>query len=175
MFTPSLKQQVILCLVWSIATIMDLLFLWKKGYLSSLWPVLTGCKYYYVVLYIACKPDNFLIFWRLLSSQQVSHMFTDSLMLMNFKSELLVGHPAVARRILWNGICPSFRPSFRLFGRFLWIVSLTFSKFWHGTKNPNEVVRERAEFSRKFYFTPKIGKMDPKCTKNRVFWIYYKI
>ena len=169
MFTPSLKQQVILCLVWSIATIMDLLFLWKKGYLSSLWPVLTGCKYFYVVLYIACKPDNFLISWRLLSSQQVSHMFTDSLMLMNFKSELLVGHPAVARRILWNGICPSFRPSFRLFGRFLWIVSLAFSKFRHGTKNPNEVVRDRAEFSKKILFYPKNWKNGPKMYQKQGF------
>ena len=34
----------------------------------------------------------------------------------------------------------SVRPSFRLFGHFLRIVSLVFSKFWYGARNPYEVV-----------------------------------
>ena len=69
----------------------------------------------------------------------------------------------------------SILPSFFLSGRFLWIASLTFSKFSHGARNPYKVVRDRAEFSRKLFFAPKIGKIDPKWTKNRVFLIYWKI
>ena len=63
-----------------------------------------------------------------------------------FKSQstaiALVRLPAVAGRILWNGVCPSFHPAiYRLFSwnwimRFLWI--------WHGARNPYEVVRDRA-------------------------------
>ena len=59
----------------------------------------------------------------------------------------------------YKRVCPSFcssvLPSIRLSGRFLWIVSLPFSKFWHGARNPYEVVRDRA--------------------KNRVFLIFWKI
>ena len=47
-------------------------------------------------------------------------------------------------------------------GIFLLIVSLTFSKFWHGARNPNEVVHERAGFSRKCSFAPEMGKMGQK-------------
>ena len=42
-----------------------------------------------------------------------------------------------------NGIMESglpVFPSFRLFGRFLGIVSLVFSEFWHGARNSYEVV-----------------------------------
>ena len=49
--------------------------------------------------------------------------------------------------------------SFCLCGRFLGIVLLIFSKFWHGARIPCEVMRDRARFSRKKFFTPKIGKM----------------
>ena len=55
-------------------------------------------------------------------------------------------------------VCPSFRPSFRLSGRFLGIVSLVFSKFWHDARNPYEVLRDRAGFSRKKIFAQKLGK-----------------
>ena len=83
---------------------------------------------------------------------------------------------AVAGRVLWNRVCPSSRPPSVLPSRhFLGIVSLVFSKFWHGARNPYEVVRDRAGFSRKIFFAPKIGKMDPKWAKNRVFLIYWKI
>ena len=32
-----------------------------------------------------------------------------------------------------------------------------------------------ADFPEHFFFAPKIGKMDQKKAKNRVFWIYWKI
>ena len=70
----------------------------------------------------------------------------------------LIGPPAVPRRILQIRVCLSFRPSFHLSGRFLVIISLAFSKFWHGTRNPYEVVRERAGFSGKKIIVPKIEK-----------------
>ena len=52
--------------------------------------------------------------------------------------------------------------SFRLSGHFLGIASLVFSKFWHGARNPYEVVRDIAGFSRKKIFSPKIERMDQK-------------
>ena len=55
------------------------------------------------------------------------------------------------------------------------LLTLTFSKFWHGARNPYEIVGDRARFSRKVVFAPKIRKMDPKWAKNRVFLIYGKI
>ena len=63
-------------------------------------------------------------------------------------------------------ISPSFCQSFRLSGHFLGNVSLFFSKFWHGARNPNEVARDRAEFSGKFVFASKLGKIDQKWTEN---------
>ena len=59
---------------------------------------------------------------------------------------LVFGHPAVAGRVLY------------LFGHFLGIVSLVFSKFWDGSRNPYEVVRDRAGFLRKRLLPPKLGK-----------------
>ena len=87
------------------------------------------------------------------------------------------GPPTLVGRVLWNRVCPSFRPSFcqslrpsfRLSRRFLGIVSLVFSKCWHGARNPYEVVRDRAGFSRKKFFAPKIGKMDQKWAKTWFF------
>ena len=81
----------------------------------------------------------------------------------------------VAGRVQWNRICPSFRPSFRLSGRFRGIVSLIFLKFWIGARIPCEVVRDRAGFSGKIFFAPKIGKMGPNWAQNRLFSIYWKI
>ena len=59
--------------------------------------------------------------------------------------------PVVAGRVLLNRV----RPSFRLSGRFLGVVSLVFSNFWHVARNPYCVVRI---FQRNFIF-PNIGKM----------------
>ena len=59
-------------------------------------------------------------------------------------------------------VCPSFRQSFRLSGHFLGIVSLVFSKFWRNARNPYEVVRDRAEFSREKNFCPKNWENEPK-------------
>ena len=59
--------------------------------------------------------------------------------------------------------------SFRLSGCFLGIASLVFSKFWHGARNPYEVVCDIAGFSRKKKISPKIERMDQKWAKNMVF------
>ena len=72
------------------------------------------------------------------------------------------GPPSLTWRVLWNRVCRSFRPSFHLFGHFRGIVSLVFSKFWHDARNQYEVVRDRAGFSRKKMFAPKIGKVGQK-------------
>ena len=65
---------------------------------------------------------------------------------------------------VFQSTLPSVLLSFHLLfcqsGHFLWVVSLTFCKCWHGARNPYEVVHYRAGFSRKFFFVPKIGKMD---------------
>ena len=60
--------------------------------------------------------------------------------------------------------CPSICP-----GVCLEFVSLVFSKFWYNARNPYEVVCDRAGFSRKNFFAPKIGKMDQKWVKNGFF------
>ena len=79
----------------------------------------------------------------------------------------LFGPLVVARRVLWNKVYLS--------GCFLGIVSLVFSKFWHDARNSYEVVRDRAGFSGKYFFAPKIGKIDQKMGQNRVFLIYWKV
>ena len=61
------------------------------------------------------------------------------------------------------------RPSVLLSGRFLGTVSLLFCKFWHDARNPYEVVHDRAEFSIKIVFAPKITKMDQRRAKSKVF------
>ena len=71
------------------------------------------------------------------------------------------GPPALAGRVLWNRVCPSFRPSVCP-GVFLEWYHKFFSKFWHDARNPYEVVRDRAGFSRRNFFAPKIGKMGQK-------------
>ena len=75
------------------------------------------------------------------------------------RSGCFIGTLAVAERLLQNRVCPSFRLSFGLSAHFLGIVSLVFSKFWHGARNPYEVVRDSWIF----------WKMDRKWAKNRVF------
>ena len=78
-----------------------------------------------------------------------------------------LGHSAVAERVLWSRVCPSFCPSFRSSvcrERFLGIVSLVFLKFWPGARNPYEVVRDSRIFQKKS-FCPQIRKME-KWSKN---------
>ena len=60
----------------------------------------------------------------------------------------LIWIPTVAWRTLQNRVCPSFRLTVRLSRRFLGIGSSVFSKFWHGFKNPDEVVHERAQIGK---------------------------
>ena len=67
---------------------------------------------------------------------------------------------------------PTFHLSFHLFGCFLGIVSLFFSKFLCGARNQYEVVCDRAGFSGKKIFAPKIGKMNQKWAKNSFVFFY---
>ena len=76
-----------------------------------------------------------------------------------------IGLSAVVERVLWNRVCPIFRPSVRLSTSFLWIWSLIPSKFWHDVRNPNEIVPDMPGFSKTKTFTPK-----QKWAKNRVFF-----
>ena len=52
-------------------------------------------------------------------------------------------------------VLPSFHLSFSLPGCFLGIVSLVFSKFWHGARNPSVT---EPEFSEKNFLPQKLGK-----------------
>ena len=66
----------------------------------------------------------------------------------------------------------SVLPSFRLSGHFLGIVSVVFSKFWHGGRNPYEVVRDRAistEKKKNYYFPQKLGNGPVKWSKTGFF------
>ena len=83
-------------------------------------------------------------------------------------SVFLFGPSVVVKRVLWNRICPSFSTSFHLFGCFLGIVSLVFSKFWHVSRNLNEVMRDRARFSGEINFCPKNWGNGPKMSQKQV-------
>ena len=61
-----------------------------------------------------------------------------------------------------TSVLPFFRPSFRLARRLLGIVSLFLSKFWHGARNPFEVMHVRVGFSRKMFFCPQNYENGPK-------------
>ena len=69
------------------------------------------------------------------------------------------------RQLEWSyelgSVRPPVLPFIRLSGHFLGIVSLVFSKFWHGARNLYDV-RDRPGFSRKILFAPKIGNTDQK-------------
>ena len=72
----------------------------------------------------------------------------------------------VAGTVPWNRVFLSFslsfhlsvRPFFSLSRCFLGIVLLIFSKFWHGARIPCQVMCDRAGFSRKIFFAPKMGQ-----------------
>ena len=55
----------------------------------------------------------------------------------------------------------SVLPSVRLSGRFLGIVSLVFSKFWHDARNPYEVVHDSQIFQENFFY-PQNWENGPK-------------
>ena len=57
----------------------------------------------------------------------------------------------VAKTVLQNRVYLSFRLCFCLFGHFLGIVSLVFSKFWHGARNVYEVVWQYQIFQTIFF------------------------
>ena len=64
-----------------------------------------------------------------------------------------------------NRVCPSLCLS----GRFLGIVSLVFSKFWYDARNPYKVVRDRAGFSRIFFFCLRNWESGPKMDQKQGF------
>ena len=66
----------------------------------------------------------------------------------------------------------AFYLSFYLSGCFLGIVSLFFSKFWHGARNQYEVVCDGAGFSGKKKFCLKNWENGPKKGQKRFFKIY---
>ena len=61
-------------------------------------------------------------------------------------------HPSILTAFSWNDMYDCF-----------------FSKFWHGARNPYEVVHDTAGFFLKKFFAPEIGKADQKWAKNRIF------
>ena len=76
---------------------------------------------------------------------------------LNFPLFFTIGPPAVARRVLWNRVCPSFRPSILLSERFFWNW-LVFSKFWHVVRNPYEVMCDSWIFQKKNFCSPNLRK-----------------
>ena len=73
---------------------------------------------------------------------------------------VFIGPPAVAGRVLWIRVCPSFCPSVLPSESFLGIGSLVFSETQHGVRGQC-VVRDRAGFF--FNLSQKWGKW----SKNR--------
>ena len=70
---------------------------------------------------------------------------------------MFIGPAAVARWVLqsvwvfaWN-----------------WIIS--FFLFWHGARNPNDIVSDRTDFFRKTFFAPNIRKMGQNWAINNFF------
>ena len=69
--------------------------------------------------------------------------------------------------VLGNSVCPSFCPAV-----FLGVFEtglLRFSEFWHGGKNPHQVVRDRTRFFRKTLISQKNEEM---CQKRFFEFIY---
>ena len=64
--------------------------------------------------------------------------------------------------------------SLSLSGSFLGIVSLVFSKFWHGARNLHEVVHNRARFLEKKNFCPQDWENGPRMGQNMVFFNFLK-
>ena len=64
---------------------------------------------------------------------------------------------------------PSICLFFCLSRCFLGVVSLVFTKLWHSSRNPDETVCDRVEFSRKKKLAPKIAKVGQKWVKIRFF------
>ena len=61
-----------------------------------------------------------------------------------------------------GSVHPSLLLYFCLSRHFLGIVSLVFSRFFHGARNPYEIVHGRAEFRGKCFFVPKLGNVIEK-------------
>ena len=64
------------------------------------------------------------------------------------------------------------------FQRFLGMVSLVFSKFWHGARNPSEVVRGNAGIfkkkkKKKWENRPKMDRRQGFLNSRKIFVIYF--
>ena len=76
----------------------------------------------------------------------------------------VIGFPAVAGKVLWNRVLPSFRPSVPQSGRLKFCF-----KFWHGGRNPY-LVRDRARWvNLEIFFYSKYGENRPKMAQNVFF------
>ena len=82
--------------------------------------------------------------------------------------DCIFGLPAVAGRVLWIRVCPSFHPAVLLSGGFLGIGWLVFSETQPGVRGPYIVVHGRARLLQK-NLAQKMGKMGKKWGKNRFF------
>ena len=84
---------------------------------------------------------------------------------------MFFGPAAVAQQALQNRVCPSFSLS----ECFLGIGSLVFSKFWHGARNPNEVVPDRTRFVlEKFLLRQTLGTWVKIVPKIELFFEFIK-
>ena len=83
---------------------------------------------------------------------------------------MFIGPAAVAPWVRQNRVSPSFP----LFGCFLGIRSSVFSKFRHGARNPNHVLRDRIRFFRETSFAQNTGKMGQNWALNWVFINLFK-
>ena len=141
-----------------------------------------GNRFQYLICWVAFSIDIQKI-WKRMRILSCTHrssrpeVFCEKGVFRNFAKfigkhlcQSLFWSPGVSRKArMKQGL--SFLPSFRLSGLFLGIVSLIFSKFWHGARVPCEVVRDRAGFSAKIFW-PQNWENG---SKTRFFLIYWKI
>ena len=86
----------------------------------------------------------------------------------------IIGSSSVARRVLWNRVCPSFRSPFRPSicpGILLDLYHYLFLNFGMVLETHMKLCVTELDFPGKFFLPQKWGKW----AKNRVFWIYWKI
>ena len=80
---------------------------------------------------------------------------------------LFLGSLVVVGKVLWNRVCPSF--SLSIYLRFSWNFTIGFFL------NLGMVPETHMKLCMAELNFPEIGKMGPKMSQNRAFWIYWKI
>ena len=86
----------------------------------------------------------------------------------------IFGLLALARRVLWNRICPSFRPSVCSSvcpGIFVELYHMIFLNFGMMQETHMKLCMTELDFAEKNFLSPKLGK----CAINGFFWLYWKI